>query len=291
MVNPSATSPSHLEMFMYFGHFIGAAIRSSQALPLDLAPIFWKLILDEPETETAAEIEMDLKGFDTYSWQVIEDLRNNTKDLSEEDFDACIDEYFVTLLSNGTQVELIPGGKNVKVTKQNLNEYIRLIVSARLNESQKQIKAIKQGIDYVISLNICKFLNSQQVEARATGSKTLDLEKLKQISTYDGASSTDPHIKIFWEVMESFNDEERSLYLKFVWGRARLPANTSQNHKIVSMTYVQNACLPVSHTCFFTLDMPRYPTFEIARDRILFAIRFCGDIDADRSSHDIGSDD
>lgn len=29
MVNPSATSPAHLEMFMYFGHYIGAAIRSS----------------------------------------------------------------------------------------------------------------------------------------------------------------------------------------------------------------------------------------------------------------------
>jgi len=91
--------------------------------------------------------------------------------------------------------------------------------------------------------------------------------------------------------MESFNDEERSQYLKFVWGRARLPSSTDQKHKIVSMTYVYNACLPVSHTCFFTLDMPRYPTFEIARDRILFAIKFCGDIDADRSAHDIGTDE
>lgn len=52
MVNPSSTSPSHLEMFTYFGYFIGTAIRSEQALPLDLAPIFWKLILDEHETES-----------------------------------------------------------------------------------------------------------------------------------------------------------------------------------------------------------------------------------------------
>ena len=45
---------------------------------------------------------MDLKAFDTYSWQVIDDLRSNTKDLSEEDFEAAIEEYFVTLLSNGS---------------------------------------------------------------------------------------------------------------------------------------------------------------------------------------------
>jgi len=41
----------------------------------------------------------------------------------------------VTLLSNGTQVELVPNGRNVKVTKSNLDEYIRLVVDARINES------------------------------------------------------------------------------------------------------------------------------------------------------------
>lgn len=37
--------------------------------------------------------------------------------LSEEDFEAAIEEYFVTLLSNGEEVELVPGGRNIKVTK------------------------------------------------------------------------------------------------------------------------------------------------------------------------------
>ena len=68
MINPSSTSPSHLDLFKHFGYFIGAAIRSQQALPLDLAPIFWKLLIDETDTETDAEREMDLKAFDTYSW-------------------------------------------------------------------------------------------------------------------------------------------------------------------------------------------------------------------------------
>lgn len=68
MINPSSTSPSHLDLFKHFGYFIGAAIRSQQALPLDIAPIFWKLLIDETDTETDAEREMDLKAFDTYSW-------------------------------------------------------------------------------------------------------------------------------------------------------------------------------------------------------------------------------
>lgn len=69
MVNPSSTSPTHLEMFKFLGHFLGMAIRSQQALPLDLAPIFWKLLLDETgDMQTDAENELDLKSFDTYSW-------------------------------------------------------------------------------------------------------------------------------------------------------------------------------------------------------------------------------
>lgn len=70
MINPSSTSPTHLELFKYFGIFLGMAIRSQQALPLDLAPIFWKLITDEsgPDFQTAQENEMDLKSFDTFSW-------------------------------------------------------------------------------------------------------------------------------------------------------------------------------------------------------------------------------
>ena len=47
MVNPSSQSPTHLDMFKFFGYYIGYAIRSEQALPLDLAPIFWKLLLEE----------------------------------------------------------------------------------------------------------------------------------------------------------------------------------------------------------------------------------------------------
>ena len=48
--------------------------------------------------------------------------------------------------------------------------------------------------------------------------------------------------------MEGFTQEERSLYLKFVWGRARLPAKTDQKHKLNSMSFNPNSCLPVSHT-------------------------------------------
>jgi hypothetical protein len=62
-------------MFKFFGYYLGMAIRSEQALPLDLAPIFWKCLLEEHISQSTLDKEMDLKAIDTYSWQVLEDLR------------------------------------------------------------------------------------------------------------------------------------------------------------------------------------------------------------------------
>ena len=47
---------------------------------------------------------------------MLEDLRKQGKALSEAEFDAVVDEYFVTLRSDGTEIELVPGGKQMRVT-------------------------------------------------------------------------------------------------------------------------------------------------------------------------------
>jgi hypothetical protein len=64
-------------MFKFFGAMIGWSIRTTSALNLDLPPIFWKKILNvEPD-------EMDLKMIDTFSWQVIQDLKKYRKKESD----------------------------------------------------------------------------------------------------------------------------------------------------------------------------------------------------------------
>ena len=43
------------------------------------------------------------------------------------------------------------------------------------------------------------------------------------IFLYIGVEATAPLVQWFWEVMEEFSTAERSLFLRFVWGRTRLP--------------------------------------------------------------------
>lgn len=105
---------------------------------------------------------------------------------------------------------------------------------------------------------------------------------------------------------------------RFVWGRNRLPnrdADWTQPFTINSLpastccycashTVVRDAntpcvcvcvtapdesgdgMLPISHTCFFSLDLPMYSTYEALRSKVLFAIVNCQAIDTDFNPND-----
>jgi len=63
IIDPCRTTTEDLQRCYAFGLLIGVAIRSKQCLSLDLAEIFWKILLDtEPLTGT------DLIGFDYTAW-------------------------------------------------------------------------------------------------------------------------------------------------------------------------------------------------------------------------------
>lgn len=60
-------------------------------------------------------------------------------------------------------------------------------------------------------------------DVQVCGSPDIPLHLLKSVATYKGVEPTSALIQWFWEVMESFSNTERSLFLRFVWGRTRLP--------------------------------------------------------------------
>ena len=84
--------------------------------------------------------------------------------------------------------------------------------------------------------------------------------------------------------MESMEEFEKQEYLKYVWGRQRLPANLHKlryNHRVSYVSYADPQSLPKSHTCFFQIDLPNYETEEIMKAKLLMAAQFCGEIDDD----------
>ncbi|CAG9334942.1 unnamed protein product [Blepharisma stoltei] len=282
IVNPAADSQQDIELFTFLGKLMGAAIRTQNNLNLSFPPLFWKrLIMDKLSTQ-------DLRGLDVCIVQILEILRNpEANQLTPDTFSMVYDEKFTTKDSSGREVELIEGGKEIQVTYENAAKYADLIEQYRLNENPKAYEAIRKGMSAVIPTDFLNLFSWKQVETLVCGAANIDIDILKANTDYSNCSLTDQHIINLWEVLTEMSPKERTLFLKFVWGRSKLPSGRDWRHMTITRYNpsgnVDNY-MPISHTCFFTMDLPPYTTKEVMKTKLLYAITHCTDIDLDGSA-------
>ena len=286
-INPSATQEIHLEMFEFLGALIGMSLRLSHVLPLNLNSLFWKRLSGDVIDKT------DLTAMDAYCVKCLTDIINiDKKGVDEETFSQVIDETFTTSLSDGSQCELMKGGKTMKVTFENRKEYAELVEKRRLEEGLPQLKAICNGLHKIVPQALVRLYSWRELENNVCGKPTFKVEALKKITSYAGCGERDEFIQFFWQALEEFSDEERSLYLRFVWGRSRMPTYCERYRHYIHIKRSANpdGSLPVGHTCGFQLDLPKYSSVDKTKDKVLYAIRFCQSIDADRDNFETWED-
>ena len=110
------------------------------------------------------------------------------------------------------------------------------------------------------------------------------VDTLRRHAAYQGGlTPSHPVVKHLWQALRSFTVEERQLFLRFVWGRNRLPTSDGDWTQPFTVTAIAEApgggaldgMLPIAHTCFFALDLPLYSTYEILRSKLVYAIVNC----------------
>jgi len=207
------------------------------------------------------------------------DLTDRTK------FDLLVAENFTTQLSNGESVELKKDGANTAVTFETRHEFVDLSIRARLRESTKQIRAMQKGLNSVVPVRLLTLFSWFDLEVMVCGNPTIDIEMLHRHTLYSSSlSSSSPLIAFLFEALRSFNSEERQMFLRFVWGRNRLPATDSdwtQQFTVNLLSSADDKALPIAHTCFFSIDLPPYTSAETLRAKLLYAIYNCTAIDVD----------
>jgi hypothetical protein len=131
----------------------------------------------------------------------------------------------------------------------------------------------------------------------------MDVDLLKENTVYrvtyififKGCSESDTVIQFLWKCLEEFSAEERSMYLRFVWGRSRLPLTSKDfpmKHRIEILHHNNpDIALPTSHTCFFSLEVPKYSAYEILKEKLKYAISNCQAIDTDGRPYEIWQDE
>jgi len=242
---------------------------------------FWKLLAGQAPTPE------DLRSFDVMSDNGLDNILHiDEQGIDREAFGELFDERFVTVLSDGTEAELVPDGASRSVGYDDRAQYVRLCVEARLSEWDSQMAAIREGICEVVPPAFLAVVPWWQLEKRVC-SDAVDVEALKASTTYKTLSPSSKTAKHFWEVVTDMTNEERSTLLRFVTGRSRLPAPME-----LWVSYGSgNDALPFARTCYFALHLPAYSSKAILQEKLLYAIYNCMAMDLDRDGTAAAWDD
>jgi alpha-tubulin suppressor-like RCC1 family protein len=298
----------YCEMVFFLGQMIGICLRTRVCVRLDLAMSVWKQLVAEddlsPESALETLKEIDFVAFSL--WKTLRGVLDESKRLPtrrqdlEEQLEA-MDLTFTTVLSDGRAVELREDGGNTVVTLTNLETYLDAMLLARVQETQDVMNIVKQGLHSVMPVAALALLTWTELEKRMCGVAEVDVKLLQANTEYDEElSPTDEFIQRFWRVLEGLESEDKRAFLRFVWARSRLPLGSAQFHQKFKIQALassgtgdgsasgggatagwMDSQMPKSHTCFFALQLPRYSSDEICRDRLLYAVRNCVEMDGD----------
>ncbi|XP_068628740.1 probable E3 ubiquitin-protein ligase HERC2 [Battus philenor] len=276
LLSPTANTPLHLNCFRFLGVLMGIAIRTGSPLALSLAEGVWRQLAGQPlRPQDLAEVDKDFLP----ALLCIRDMTPANKELQNLELPFSIPS------AAGHEVPL--STRHKRVTPDNKDEYVQLALHYRLHEFDEQVRAVRDGISRVIPAPLLTLFSAAELETLVCGSPDIPVQALRASATYKGVDPNAPLVQWFWEVMEELSGSERALFLRFVWGRTRLPRAPQDPRQrdfvlqVLDKYQPPDHFLPESYTCFFLLKMPRYSCKAVLREKLRYAIHFCKSIDTD----------
>ncbi|KAL3673478.1 hypothetical protein V7S43_001188 [Phytophthora oleae] len=280
------TNARRVQMAEFLGKLAGIAVRTKTPLDLNLPPVIWKLLVGQQV------VRQDIEAIHQGCFQVVDTIANlDAHGITEAMFDEIVDASFTVLSSTRETVELVPGGRHLHVTWEDRAEYANAVETYRLTEFAPVCGDISRGVATMLPAPTLGLFSWHELRTLVCGKASVDISLLRRRTIYgDGCQATDPHVAYFWDVLSEFTDEQKSSFLRFVWGRSRLPthaADFTQDFKISGLPKAAGRAdmyLPIAHTCFFSIDLPAYSSREVMHDKLVYAITHCQSIDADNTT-------
>ncbi|XP_063063156.1 ubiquitin-protein ligase E3C [Engraulis encrasicolus] len=272
--SPSAdmlVGDSFTRHYYFLGRILGKALYENMLVELPFASFFLSKLLG-----TSADVDIHhLASLDPEMYRNLLFLKSYEEDVEDLGLNFTIVNND---LGEAQVVELKPGGKDIPVTTANRIAYIHLVADYRLN---KQIRphclAFRQGLANVVNLEWLRMFDQQEIQVLISGAHVpICLDDLKKFTNYSGGyTPTHPVIKIFWEVVESFTDDEKRKLLKFVTSCSRPPLLGFK--ELYPAFCIHNGGtdlerLPTASTCMNLLKLPEFCDEHLMRNKLLYAI-------------------
>jgi ubiquitin-protein ligase E3 A len=252
------------------GVLVGLALYNSVLLDVHFPMAVYRKLLGYPlglEDMVDPELKRGFRQLLDYDGDDIEDI-------------FCLS--FVVTWTDGLgkerKVDLKPGGSNIPVTSDNKEEYVRLYVTWLLVDSiYPQWESFERGVMRVMEDASLNLFRPEEFELLVVGSPELDFDALEAHAQYEGGYDKDSEtVKNFWRFIKTIDRESQLQFLKFATGSPKAPIGGLGELKIkIQRAGPDSPQLPTSHTCFNTLILPDYDSYEKLEERLSRAIKEC----------------
>lgn len=264
----------HLQFFHFLGTLLAKAMFEGILVDIPFATFFLSKL------KLKYNYLNDFPSLDPELYRHLIFLKLYEGDISD------LELYFVIVnneYGEQTEEELLPGGKNLRVTNENVITFIHLVANHRLNfQIRQQSSHFLRGFQQLIQKDWIDMFNEHELQLLISGSlDSLDVDDIRLNTNYAGGYHKEHYvIEMFWEVLKSFSLENQKKFLKFVTGCSRGPLLGFRY--LEPLFCIQRAAgnasdealdrLPTSATCMNLLKLPPYRSKEQLETKLLYAI-------------------
>ena len=83
-----------------------------------------------------------------------------------------------------------------------------------------QVDAIRRGLLATVPERAVRLATWQELDVWVAGRPDINVDVLEKHTEYEGYRRDDPTVKLFWKVFRSLSNEDRTLFVRFAWGRS-----------------------------------------------------------------------
>ncbi|KAI0628036.1 hypothetical protein C8Q77DRAFT_1068746 [Trametes polyzona] len=275
------------------GQFVAKAMLDSRIIDLSFNKIFLKLVLGEevpPTLESLERVDPELaaslskiQGLAAAAKSQTEKLRRKLAAL--EDIEGVsVEDLGLDFTVPGYDIELKPGGRDIPVTADNVDDYIEEVIDAIIGKgAQAQAQAFREGFSKVFPISDLQAFTSDEL-AMLFGNADEDwsVETLSESLKADHGFNVESRaIRDLIEIMSEYDVSTRRSYLQFITGSPKLPIGGFKGlnppltvvRKPHEAPLTADDYLPSVMTCVNYLKLPEYSSKAVMREKLSIAMR------------------
>ncbi|GFQ02234.1 E3 ubiquitin-protein ligase upl6 [Phtheirospermum japonicum] len=201
----------HLQFFHFLGTILAKAMFEGILVDIPFATFFLSKLKQKYNYLN------DLPSLDPELYRHLIFLKRYGGDISG------LELYFVIQnneYGEQTEEELLPGGKNIQVTNENVITFIHLVANHRLNfQIRQQSSHFLRGFQQLIKKDWIDMFNEHELQLLISGSVDgFDVDNLRAHTNYTGGYHEAHYvITMFWEVIQNLSLENQRKFLKYAF--------------------------------------------------------------------------